>query len=265
MDKKDKPIAVITGGSSGLGLAIAKQLAESGYELILIARNKEKLQLITEEFQKKSISVSGFDADITDEVALNVVTKFLEKNQKKINFLVLNAGVAHTSAVKDDDIIKMKNEININLWGTILSTKIFLPLMADHSRMLFISSALALVGSAGDACYCASKAGINNFAAALRRELLNKTAVYIACPADIDTPMYQEELNTLPEWMELPSVRGKAMTADTAAYKILKKCRGNRLIITINTQVYFFLLFLPRFLPATWLNWLADNLLSRPK
>ena len=158
----------------------------------------------------------------------------------------------------------MKDQIDVNLWGTILSAKLFMPFLANKSRVLFISSAFGLTAGAGYACYCAAKAGIVNFALALRRELLGKASIYVACPADIDTPLYREELKTLPVWMKSAKVRAKVLSAEIAAIKIIKKCQGKRFLIFISWEIFFLLSILPRFMPSSWIIWLGDRLLPTP-
>lgn len=257
-------LALITGGSSGLGFAMAKQLAQEGYNLILLARNKDKLDCAVSDLQKSSSSVIGFQADITDQASLNVVADYLQKHNTKINFLILNAGIVLVNAVRDASSDDLKQVIDNDLYGSILSSKIFLPALDEKARVLFISSALGLVGAAGYGSYCAAKAGIINYAAVLRRELLGHASVYVACPADIDTPQYAAEKATMPDWMKRGNIRGKVLSADVVASKILKKCHGRTFLIMTNIDIYFLLLILPRFLPRSWFDWLVDRLLPRP-
>jgi 3-dehydrosphinganine reductase len=156
--------------------------------------------------------------------------------------------------------------IETDLYGSVLSSKIFLPLMAmnSKSRILFISSALGLIGAAGYSGYCAAKGGMINFAMALRRELLGKIDVYVACPKDIDTPQYEEEQKLMLVWMNRTAVRGFAMHAEKAAHAILKKCQNKSILIIINWDIYFLLFLLPRFIPQRLFIWLGDKLLPRP-
>jgi 3-dehydrosphinganine reductase len=260
-------LALITGGSSGLGLAMAKLLAKQNYHLILIARNESKLKKAAQEIQAEfpEITVTTFAADVCQQHALTQVTEYLTQNKKEINFLILNAGIGHVNALADTSINELQEIIHINLWGTILPAKLFTAYVAQKGRILFISSALGIVGAAGYTGYCASKAGVVNFAAALRRELLGKISVYVACPADIDTPQYTAEIASMPTWMtSKKTIRSKAMPSQVAAEKILKKCRGRRFIIFINFDVYFLSSFLPRFLPRSVTDWIIDLLLPTP-
>ncbi|MCK4532446.1 SDR family oxidoreductase [bacterium] len=264
---EDKKYALITGGSSGLGFAFAKNLAEKGYVPILIARRKNKLDEAVDNIKKTGFDVYGFQGDITSQEDLTSISEIIKGQFGKIEFLVLNAGVVNVSLLADyDDYEKMKEDIEIDLWGTILSTRIFMPLLTSGSKILMISSAFGLIGGAGYSTYCAAKAGIVNFAEAIRRELLCKgIAVYVACPADIDTPQYAEERKNMPEWMSKGlSARHSLLSPQKAAEKILNKCKGRRFLITINPEV-FLLRILSKILPGRIITSILDSSLPRPK
>ena len=159
---------------------------------------------------------------------------------------------------------EMKQDLEIDLWGTILSAKIFLPFLRSGSKILFISSAFGLLGGAGYSIYCAAKAGVVNFAESLRRELLRKKiSVYVACPPDIDTPQFRRELERAPDWLKQGGKRGVVLSAETAARRILRKCRGGRFLILINFDMYL-LSALSRILPRCWKDRILDHLLPRP-
>ncbi len=264
---EDKKYALITGGSSGLGFAFAKNLAEKGYVPILIARRKNKLDEAVDKIKKIGFDVYGFQGDITSQEDLTNISESIKRQFGKIEFLVLNAGVVSVGLLADyDDYEKMKEDIEIDLWGTILSTRIFMPLLTSGSKILMISSALGLIGGAGYSTYCAAKAGIVNFAEALRRELLCKDiAVYVACPADIDTPQYDGERKNMPEWMSKGlSARHSLLSPQEAAEKILNKCKGKRFLITINSEI-FLLRILSKILPGRIVTSILDSSLPRPK
>ncbi len=264
---EDKKYALITGGSSGLGFAFAKNLAEKGYVPILIARRKNKLDEAVDNIKKMGFDVYGFQGDITSQEDLTNIFESIKGQFGKIEFLVLNAGVVSVGLLADyDDYEKMKEDIEIDLWGTILSTRIFMTLLTPGSKILMISSAFGLIGGAGYSTYCAAKAGIVNFAEAIRRELLCKDiAVYVACPADIDTPQYAEERKNMPEWMSKGlSARHSLLSPQKAAEKIINKCKGKRFLITINSEV-FLLRILSKILPGRIITSILDSSLPRPK
>jgi short-subunit dehydrogenase len=136
-------------------------------------------------------------------------------------------------------------------------------LLQSGSRILLVSSAFGLIGGAGYSTYCAAKAGVINFGESLRRELLSKSiAVYVACPADIDTPQYEKEIADSPSWMN-SSHRNRPLSAHVAAQRILKKCTGSRFLIIINSDVLL-LQIVARIFPRRLKDFIIDHSLPRP-
>ena len=263
----DKKYAVITGGSSGLGFAFAKNLAAKGYVPVLVARRKSNLDQAVENIKKAGFEAYGFQGDIVSEKDLSAISAKVKEQFGAIDFLVLNAGVVSVSLLSEyNDYAKMKEDIEIDLWGTILSTRIFMPLLKKGSKILMISSGFGLIGAAGYSTYCAAKAGIVNFAEALRRELLCKgISIHVACPADIDTPQYAAEKKSMPEWMaKAMTARQSLLSPAKAAEKILDKCKGNGFLITINSEISL-LRILSKILPGRMLAGILDSSLPRPK
>jgi short-subunit dehydrogenase len=263
----EKKYALITGGSSGLGFAIAKNLAEKRYVPLLLARRKDKLDGAVNTIKKMGFDGYGFKGDITSQQDLTSISEIIKGQFGRIDFLVLNAGVVTVSLLADyTDYEKMKEDVEIDLWGTILSTRIFIPLLKPGSQILMISSALGLIGAAGYSTYCAAKAGIVNFAEAVRRELLCKDiSVCVACPADIDTPQYAEERKSMPEWLsKAVSARHSVLSPEKAAGKILSQCKGKRFLITINSEISL-LRILNKVLPWRTLSRILDSSLPRPR
>jgi 3-dehydrosphinganine reductase len=259
--------ALITGGSSGLGFAIAENLSLNGYVPILVARRKDKLEEAVKNIKKAGGEALGFAGDISSPKDLTAIFESLKSKAVKLDFLALNAGVVTVSLLADyTDYDKLRSDIEIDLWGTVLSARIFMPLLVPGSRVLMISSGFGLLGAAGYSTYCAAKAGIVNFAEALRRELLYKNiTVHVACPADVDTPQYAEEKRTMPDWMaKAASARKSLLSPKIAAEKILRQCKGKKFLITVNFEIAL-LRFLGRVLPARLMAGILDSSLPRPK
>lgn len=263
----DKKYAVITGGSSGLGFALAGNLAKKGYTPILIARRENKLNEAVESIKKAGFDAYGFAGNIAEPAEMAGIAEIVRKQFGTIDFLALNAGVVTVGLLSEHiDYAKIKEDLEIDLWGTVVSTRAFMPLLKSGSRILMISSAFGLMGAAGYSTYCAAKAGVINFAQAVRRELLCKNiAVHVACPADIDTPQYAEENKNMPGWMkQAASARKSLLSPEAAAEKIISKCKGNKFLITINFEISLFR-FLSKILPDAAVAVLMDASLPRPK
>ena len=257
--------AVITGGSSGLGLALAERLGEQGYALHLIARDSVKLAKAQTLLVNNGFRASTYACDVQDDLGLSVIFTTIKQQTDRIDFLILSAGIVRPSLLAEyPSIAAIKEEIGIDLLGAIIPSRIFQPLLTASSKVLYISSGFGLMGTAGYSVYCAAKAGVVNFAAAMRHELLSKEiAVYVACPADIDTPQFHQEKSDMPDWMTVADARGKVMSAQTCADKILRRCKGKRFMIIINPDIAL-LVFMKKLLPEYALNFILDRMFPKP-
>jgi short-subunit dehydrogenase len=130
-------LALITGGSSGIGFEIAKKLAEKKYSLIITGRNQEKLQKAADNIGSFcNTYIEAFCSDTTDEKSLEKVFLQIKAKKGKLDMLILNAGSVSTKLISEYANTKeLKREININLWGTILATYIFLPLLNKGAKI----------------------------------------------------------------------------------------------------------------------------------
>ena len=127
------------------------------------------------------------------------------------------------------------------------------------------SSGFGLMGAAGYSMYCAAKAGVVNFGESLRRELLcKKIAVYVACPGDMDTPQFRNEVANQPAWMKQSSPR-KVVPVEWAAKKILSQCKGHKKYLIVTGSDVKLLAIASKLLPRKWKDSLIDGMLPRPK
>lgn len=191
---------------------MARQLKAQNYNLVLVARNEDKLKAAAE--QLASGAGEGFiktiACDVSDDAAIEASFKAELPEIKSIDFLVVNAGVTTIDLLSDYSCLSdITRDLKINLIGAIATTYLCMPYLKAGSHVLFVSSGFGLVGAPGYSLYCASKAGLNNFADALRREVLNRDIhVHVACPGDVDTPMYAGELEVMPDWIREKMGRG---------------------------------------------------------
>ena len=259
-------IALITGGSSGLGLAYAKILGKQGYSILILARNQDKIQLAVNELNGLNIEAEGFSCDVSDDAELKQTSDLIRNKFVQIDFLILNAGTVTVKLLRDyTDVGEIKNDLNIDLFGVIGSAYYFLPLLKAGSKVLMTSSGFGLVGSAGYSVYCAAKAGIVNFAESMRRELLHQNInVYVACPGDMDTPQFRHEMESQPLWMKSDSPR-KVVSVDWSANRILKQCKGKYNFLILSGSDVKLLYYVTKLVPRKFRDFLIDNLLPRPK
>jgi uncharacterized oxidoreductase len=257
--------AVITGGSSGLGYALAELLGKQGYTIVIMARNLEKINNAVKRLGDSKIPAKGIACDITDEAGLKKAAEQIKTEYGHIDYLVLNAGVVTTKLLSDyTSASEMKKDLEIDLWGTILSAYTFQSLLQSGSKVLLISSGFGIMGAAGYSMYCAAKAGIINFGESLRRELLNKGInVYTATPGDMDTPQFHEEVKNAPAWMKKETPR-KLMKTETVAAKILKQAQGSKKYLIVPSGDVNSLVILSKLLPRKFRDSLLDGMFPRP-
>jgi short-subunit dehydrogenase len=162
------------------------------------------------------------------------------------------------------DTTSLKQDVEIDLWGTILTTWQFLPLLDRGSKILMISSGFGLMGTAGYSMYCAAKAGIVNFGESIRRELLGRNInVYVACPGDMDTPQFHEEMKNAPAWMKKETPR-KLMSTRIVAARILKQCSGSRKFLILPASDVKLLVVVSKIVPRKFRDFLLDKMFPQP-
>lgn len=263
----EKKTAFITGGSSGLGFELARQLGTQGYTVVINGRNTERLETARQSLEDVGLDVRSVAGDISSPEDMEAAATYLRDEFGAIDFLVLNAGVVSVGLLADFTSYKdLKQDLEIDLWGTILTSHLIVPLLRDDSRILMISSGFGLMGTAGYTTYCAAKAGIINFAEALRRELIpRKIKVQVAIPGDMDTPQFHAEMAAQPAWLKSDAPRGM-MKPDDAARKILAKCRsrsGRPFLVTNNFEVTS-LILLGKLLPRGLRDKILDSMFPIP-
>ncbi len=191
--------ALVTGGSRGIGRAIALSLAKEGANVVInYARSEEQAKEVVKEIEKYGAKAIALKANVANAKEVDEMAKKIESELGSIDILVNNAGIT-----KDNLLIRMKEEywqdvININLTGVFICTKAFARKMIKQKcgKIVNISSVVAVIGNAGQSNYCASKAGIIGFTKSIARELGGKgICVNAIAPGFIQTDM----TNVLPE------------------------------------------------------------------
>ena len=190
---EEKQVVFITGGSRGIGKAIALKYAKNGYNIVInYVSDKTDTEKLEKEFKETGAEVLLVKADVSKaEEVEEVVKKAIEKFGK-IDVLVNNAGIT-----RDTLLMRMKEEdfdkvIEINLKGTFLVTKAITPYMMKkrNGRIINLSSVVGVSGNAGQSNYSASKAGIIGFTKSVAKELASRNIrANAVAPGFIDTDM----------------------------------------------------------------------------
>ncbi|ETP71616.1 dehydrogenase of unknown specificity [Lachnospiraceae bacterium JC7] len=231
-------VAIVTGCSTGLGVQMAKALANQGAIIIPVARRQEKIEAVAKELTEEyGVETLPIRCDITDTEAVeSLIDKVLEKFGK-IDIVINNAGTGAVAPAEDITDDQFSDEINIDLFGTFkvaraAAKKAMIP--AGYGRIINIASMYGLVGNkiAPASPYHAAKGGVVNLTRALAAEW-GKLGITVnaICPGYFWTPLTKETLDS--EWFQeyakasIPMERyGREGELDTTALFLASKASG---------------------------------------
>lgn len=190
---ENKKVALVTGGSRGIGKAIAVKFAKEGYNIVInYVSDKTDVKALEDEFKQYNIETLFIKADVSNfEDCENMVKQAIEKFGA-IDVLVNNAGIT-----KDNLLLRMSEEdfekvIDINLKGTFNVTKNVVPYMMKkrNGKIVNLASVVGVTGNAGQCNYAASKSGIIGFTKSIAKELASRNILAnCVAPGFIDTDM----------------------------------------------------------------------------
>jgi 3-dehydrosphinganine reductase len=232
MDPKGKHV-LVTGGSSGIGLAVAIKYAKLGAHITLVARNMKKLEAAKEHV------LDGVDLDVTNTkvhiISLDTssgqeaVTKKLVTEENPlgpVDILVNCAGTSIAGEFDTTDTMEFSKMFNTNVLGSVYPTRALLPQMKANkssTRIVFVSSQVAQAALHGYTAYAASKWALRGLAEALQMEVKpHGILVSVAYPPDTDTPGYEVEMATKPDLTKKLSETGSLFTSQDVANDIVK-------------------------------------------
>lgn len=193
----DSKTAFLTGASSGIGLALAPELAARGYDLVLAARRSDSLEQvkrgIAERFPQRRVEVRALDVTRYDEVQAAIAASAAEHGG--LDLVIANAGIGSTNPVGHGNFAADRAVIETNVLGAMATVDAAVALFRRQNRgqIVVISSVAAFRGLPGAASYSASKAAIAVYADAVRGEL-HGTPIRVTTlfPGYIDTPINQD-------------------------------------------------------------------------
>lgn len=250
-------VVVITGGSSGIGKAMAEKFGREGSKVFITGRNKEELAKATEELRQKGITIQSFQADVSVEEDNRKMAEEAIKHYGTIDVLINNAGISMRALFSEVDISVVKKVMDINFYGVLYATKYCLPeITRNKGSIVGISSIAGFRGLPGRTGYSASKFALNGFLEVLRTELL-KTGVHVltACPGFTASNIRKRSLTKDGSQQgESPRQEEKMMTAEECAEHIYNATakRKRTLVLTTQGKLAVFL--------NKWLPGLADKM-----
>ncbi len=221
---KDKTV-IITGGSEGIGVATARLFASAGANLMLVARDKKKLEKVAEAL-RDTTRVAIFAMDVTDVDACNDLFKKAAYDFGRVDVLVNNAGYHARGNVRDVAATDLGRIIDVNLRAPIILTRLALPYLeeAGGGAIINVASLHGRLASAGATTYSSSKFGLRIFTLALAEELQGTgIKVAVVSPGPVDTGFIMENLDDVDDIVFSQPLS----TADQVAQAILDLC-GNK-------------------------------------
>ncbi len=246
---KDK-VVVVTGASSGIGLAVCREFAKNKARLVLAARSEEKLAEIAGELASQT-EVIYVRTDVSVEDDCRKLMEAAVSHFGRIDILVNNAGISMRALFKDLDLDVIRKLMDVNFWGTVYCTKYALPhLLESKGSVVGVISTAGYKGLPARTGYSASKFAINGFLDTLRVEnLYNGLHVLVFAPGFTSSNIRKTALLADgAEQGDTPRDEGKMMSAERVARIMLRSIRLRRRRVTL-TATSKLLLILIRIFP----------------
>jgi uncharacterized protein len=171
--QQQRPFAVVTGASSGIGFELAKVLAEQGFDLLITAEDEE-IAAAQRELNQLTASVECTREDLSSEHGVQRLYERIQANARPVDVLCLNAGIGHGGDfARENELPKVLRLVDLNVRSTVHLCKLVVEDMVarDEGRILFTSSIASTMPGSYQAVYNASKSFVQSFALALRNEL----------------------------------------------------------------------------------------------
>lgn len=257
-------VVIITGATSGIGNACARYFAQQGCNIVIAARNEEKLNKIGNELK----SLYGNCFAVTTDVAIEADCKNLIQKTIEIygcvDILINNAGISMRALLNDVSLSVMHQVMDINFWGTVNCTKYALPyLLKSKGSVVGVSSIAGKKGLPARCAYSASKFAMEGFLESLRIEnLKNNLHVLVAAPGYTASNIRNTALNKDGHQQEeSPLDESKLMKPEAVAYEIYNAVlhRKRDLVLTTNGKLT---VWLNKFFPS-WMDKIVYNFVAK--
>jgi hypothetical protein len=188
-----RKVVLVTGASSGIGRAAARELARRGCDVALAARRSEPLEVVAAECRAAGVRAVAIPADVSQRDDCRRLVETAERELGPLDVLVNNAGFAVFDTIEDAQGDDLQSMMQTNYFGTVWSTQAALPgmLARGHGTIVNVASIAGIMGYARMGGYCATKFAIIGFTEALRDEVLGRgVRVALVCPGTTDTEFF---------------------------------------------------------------------------
>jgi 3-dehydrosphinganine reductase len=259
-------LAFITGGSSGIGLALARKLFSYGANLIIIARNSAKLEDARRDIESFKVSSGHFirclSVDVSSSTDLSRVIPQAMRECGTPDILINSAGIINCDYFENISSESFDAVMKVNLYGTRNMIAEVLPAMKPRGgHIVIISSAAGLMGMSGYTAYGTSKFALIGFAECLRGELKNQGIhLTVVCPPEVDTPMLLDEMKTIPSEIRILKNMSGQLKPEFVAARVLRAVAGKKFMVIPGFRTKW-LWYTQRLTPA-WLRFSSDMIIK---
>ncbi len=214
------PTALVTGATAGIGQAFARRLAAEGHDLVVVARDAERLRRLAEHLKQwHSVQVEVLPADLTNPTELSTVERRVADADHPVDVLVNNAGFGTSGAFWETEPDTLRKQVALNVTAVLALTRAAVPTMRSRARgdVINVSSVAGFFSTAGSS-YAASKSWVTTFSEGLAAALVGSgVRVMAVCPGFTHTEFHQRaglEMSKLPKafWLDVDTVVHEALT-----------------------------------------------------
>jgi len=242
-----KKVVLVTGGSSGIGLAAARQLAAAGAQVWLTARHAEALQAALREVEAArcdpSLPCGIFPADVSDPRQAQRVVEAVTRSAGAPDMLINSAGITQPGYVQELSLEVFERLMQVNYFGTVYVTAAALPAMLERGsgHIINLSSMAGYMGVFGYSAYGATKYAVAGYSEVLRAEMKPRgVRVSVVFPPDTETAQLAYEEPFKPPETKALSGNAKALSADQVARAILQQAARGHFMIFPGTDARLF-------------------------
>lgn len=258
-------VVIVTGASSGIGRALAIELAKRGARLVLAARNEDKLKALAGELKLHSTEALIVKTDVSKEGDCRNLIDQAVDHFKRIDVLINNAGISMRALFEHTELSVIRELMDVNFWGAVQCSKFALPYLLESSGSLVgVSSIAGYKGLPGRVGYSSSKFALQGFLEVVRIENRKKGLhVLTACPGFTASNIRKTALSAKGDQQgESPRNEQKMMSSEAVAIHIIRAVerRKDRIVLTSQGKLTVFLnKFFPAFMDKMVYNHLAKE------
>ena len=245
-------VVVITGGSSGIGKALAEKYATAGSKVVITGRNADRLNSVAEAISDRGGTVKKLVSDVSLKTDCERMVADTVREFGGIDVLINNAGIAMRAPFRTVDVEVLEKVMQVNFWGAVYCTKAALPHLVERKgSIVAVSSIGGCRGLPGRSGYSASKFAMHGFFEALRTELLpTDVHILLACPGFTASKIRSSALTAdgTPQGHSRLD-EGKLMSAEQVAHRIYNAVRKRKRLLVLTRQGKL-AVFLNKWLPG---------------